>query len=262
MQLQAQIGLLSQLVLQLPSLASQKEQLEKDLSKKKEERVKSQSEGAKKYKEEYEKIETMLLNETGLKQFIPFYDLEKPERLEECLKLLGETTAGDASLNSDLSLDADDVKLLDSIFDEKLMSTLEKDKGCSRKFRSVEAFKRRVLETSIIFTMTEDTPEIGEFLHMPEMDPTLVRKYDKKIVDKCIKELIETVIVNLNVGTIEKILNEYKEVDSELIERIKGKLKDLRDYILGILGRKLSSDPEKTAKEWEKIETEHANFKK
>ncbi|WP_158024977.1 hypothetical protein, partial [Candidatus Protochlamydia sp. W-9] len=86
-------------------------------------------------------------------------------------------------------LDPDDERLLEDRFKNSLKLEMKNLKDYDIKFENLQVFVQSVLESSLINTIfSQSNPEIGQFLHLPEIDPRLVRNYDREIVGRCIKE--------------------------------------------------------------------------
>ncbi|MGH2611689.1 MAG: hypothetical protein ACRDFB_01410 [Rhabdochlamydiaceae bacterium] len=105
--------------------------------------------------------------------------------------------------------------------------------------------------------LSQSNQEIGQFLHLPEMDPMIVRTYDREIVTTCIEKYIEDAIRTFNITLIEKILGEMKIKVSPLkVAELNKKLNRLRDLIMRLLER-LPENPEQIEKDWARIQREH-----
>ncbi|WP_158024978.1 hypothetical protein, partial [Candidatus Protochlamydia sp. W-9] len=86
-------------------------------------------------------------------------------------------------------LDPDDERLLEDRFKNSLKLEMKNLQDYDIKFENLQVFVQSVLESSLINTIfSQSNPEIGQFLHLPEIDPRLVRNYDREIVGRCIKE--------------------------------------------------------------------------
>ncbi|CAM0117894.1 DUF4116 domain-containing protein [Rhabdochlamydiaceae symbiont of Dictyostelium giganteum] len=118
--------------------------------------------------------------------------------------------------------------------------------------KNIKTFEQNILEMSLINTMLSDShPEIGKFFHLDEMDPAIVRKYDKAVITACIKGYIGEVISDslVNEGIITQYLKQSKAIDSDL--------SSLKNYILKLRGAPSNMDEVRLKKEWEQLEKEH-----
>ena len=120
-----------------------------------------------------------------------------------------------------------------------------KGKQCKTEF---EIFKQSILKTSLINTiMAESNPEICQFLHLPEIDPTIVWGYDKEIVSSCIDQHIKFYIQSFNMSIVDRISKEIKENHptlKEKVEDLNNNIKQLRDYILALSGKPHENEKE------------------
>ena len=126
------------------------------------------------------------------------------------------------------------------------------------EFKDFKAFEQNVMEASLINTIfSQSHPEIGQLLHLPEIDPTLARKYDREIVNSCIRVIMESVIGTLNISLINKIISELgKKAPKGKVESLIKKMNRLRDYVLGLLGD-LPEDKTQADKKWDAIQIQH-----
>ena len=209
-------------------------------------------------KRRIEKTENKILKQIGLESIIRFCDLEDPNHLSQCLTTLSQLPEKESIRpNPQQLLDPHDKQLLENLFTNNLVKEM-KTKNYIIEFKDFKAFEQSVLESSFIKTiLSQSNPEIGQFLHLPEIDPTIVRKYDREIVGSCIKEFMRAVISTLNISLIEKILQEMKP-PKEKVKALKEKLTHLQRYVLGLLGAgALSEDSKQAAIEWSRIQNEH-----
>lgn len=193
----------------------------------------------------------------GLESVVRFDDLIDPNHAASCLAMLEERKA-DVKVNSSQVLDSEIHELLDERFTNDLMKVI--DAAELIEYRDIKDFEESVLESSLIRTiLSESHPHIGEFLHLPEIDPNLVRKYDKIIVRSYIKKCIEKVIKELNISRFEADIAKMGEGSPHEAENVQRRLYRIRDYILGLLG-KLPEDPDDQSQKnalWTQIQSQY-----
>ena len=113
-----------------------------------------------------------------------------------------------------------------------------------------------VLESSLINTVySSANREIGQFLDLPEIHPTLVRKYDREIVKRCIDQYVNYYISSFNVSIIDKLLEKVVDVPIIMVFTLRAKLKELRNYIMGLKGC-LQENEQKAEQVWLKLQKE------
>lgn len=115
----------------------------------------------------------------------------------------------------------------------------------------VEFFERKVLESSLIKVLLSPSyPEIGEFLHLPEIDPEIVDGFSREIVEKCIGKLISKVLTTIDIELIKKLLTKYGiKASSKKKEELEHKQAQLQDYIFGLKGIEYDT-PEQSDEKW------------
>ncbi|MBS4168492.1 hypothetical protein [Parachlamydia sp. AcF125] len=206
-----------------------------------------------------QKKEEELLKEIGLEKIIRFDKLEDTSHLSSCFAAFSENLKrGPIYVCSQQRLDPDDERLLEDRFKDNLQQEMENLKDYNIKFENLKVFVRSVLETSLInTTFSQSNPEIGQFLHLPEIDPRLVRNYDKGILGSCIKKYISSIISTLNISFINKVLKEVEvKVPKKTVAKLNQKAVRLRDYVMGLLGS-LPEDPQKAEERWAHLQKDH-----
>ena len=216
--------------------------------------------GQKSISDHLEQTEAQLLTQIGLdkSRVIRFVDLENPTARQVCFKTLSEIPDSEhIRVSYWPRLDPNDQVLLKGRFTHDLMVAIKAKKDFQTEF---EVFKQNILKTSLINTiMGESNPEIGQFLHLPEIDPTIVWGYDKEIVENCIDQYIKFYIDSFNISIVDRILKEIGNQPSltEKVNTLKDKLTRLRDYILDIKG--VPYENEKEAEQaWLKLQAEQS----
>ncbi|MGR3973156.1 MAG: hypothetical protein QRY72_01050 [Candidatus Rhabdochlamydia sp.] len=125
-------------------------------------------------------------------------------------------------------LDPYDKELIDILVKNKLIYqiTSREDKSFSfsmqngSRLEKIKLFEKSILETSLINTLLcESYPEIGKFFHLEEMDPTIVKNYDKQLIEMCIRDYIDEVVTDflINQEMINKIKNQLSEEQNKVI---------------------------------------------
>ena len=185
-----------------------------------------------------EEKENELLKQIGLTNFIRFANLEDPQTLPKIQSVLLEYRQP-VNAASNQILDPDHKDLLESRFGDFSSSSKEDQ----RDFQDPTAFTQSVLSSSLTSTIFSQFPEIGQFLHLPEIDPGLVRGFDKSIASDVLNDYISGVIKAVNKSDIEKILTDPKLNEfSDEIQKIKFRWFRLNNYIRGLLGLEISEN--------------------
>ena len=179
--------------------------------------------------------EKEILKQIGLKSLLRFDHLEKPTHLSLCLATLGESEA--SRINPTHQLDASHKELLDDLFERDLMEKME-NIGSHLNIRNFEDFEKSVKATSLVNAISsKSNPEVGAFLHLTEIDPYLVRSYDKKIVTSCIDKYIKSLVHGLDIPSVDTLAKEVgKKISREQVKKLTAKYRHLQTYILSILG--------------------------
>lgn len=266
--LEANIKMLSDL--NMPGLEQKIQTLQQELSKLREEKKQNQigplpdTEEKKTTQGQLETKEKKLQAQIGLGQIIRFWKLENQDHHNNCLTTLSDVKIEGARPKSQQVVRGDDKDLINHIFKFNLKQIIEKRTNLDIELKDFKNLLQKILESSLInIIFSQTNPEIGEFLHLPEMDLSLVRDYDKKVVGSCIKKYIESIIKEFNIPLIKKILQEVqknpdlsKKVSKEKTDLLEQKLEKLIKYVLGLLGS-LPEDDDKADATWNKIQTEH-----
>lgn len=205
-----------------------------------------------------EQKEEELANQIGIVKRIRFNDLEDEKTRSTCMAILSEHQEAVCCRSVQL-LDPDDEALLWNRFENNLVKEMVASRDHHSDFKEVETFEQSVLESSLINTIFgESNPEIGHFLHLPEMNPKIVRGYDRHIVSSCIKEYMKIVIEKFNASFIDTILRELGEKGSKAkVEDLKKSWGRLRDYIL-VLEGVIAEDPAQAEQKWTEIQKKHS----
>ena len=203
-----------------------------------------------KSKKNLQERENELLKQIGLAKIIRFDDLQNSACLPSYFADLSQGKA--LSSNPEHPLDPDHEKLIDHLFVNDLLDEIKKVKYSEFAFDNMviygdfafEKFEQSVKESSLIRTLFSlPHPEIGTFLHLPEIDPRIVRNYDKKIVGECLEKYKRWVILTLDISLIKVALTKMKEVaDPMEISELKSKFTKLEKYVMGLLGVELNGN--------------------
>jgi hypothetical protein len=212
-----------------------------------------------KHQNEIAKKEKDILQEVGLNNLVKFVDLRDRVQLLGCLAELSKK--GRIRVKAVQMLDSSDKELLENRFKEQLIKEIET--GHIDFNGDVKAFRESVLRSSLISTIfSHFAPEIGQCLHLPEIDSALVREFDKQIVGNCIKKYIITIIKELDVVSIQALI-EPPQADrlrpspagQKILEE---RLARLRKYIIGLEGEKMNKGTPKEIEEaWIRIREKH-----
>ena len=196
--------------------------------------------------------EEEFLRQIGLGSLLRFDDLEKPETLARCRQVLSEHQDR-VSVNRSSVLDPDHAALIRRLFKNNLEGELMARNADSTQVQDVAAFTQKVLDTSLMNTIAP--PEIGQFLHLPEIDPNLVREFDKEIVHDYLRKYKEAVISLLNNDLINKLIDEIEKIASKgKVKNLKDQWIQLRNYIMRLEGIEIPSDPSDAEKKWGEIQ--------
>lgn len=249
-----------------PEILSIVQQKKEELQKLQQERKQKQqgplpdTEEKTKCKELLTQVEQKILQDIGLARLLRFRDLEDPSQRASCLQELAGFFKGSSScVRSQQVLGADAKDLLEARFEKDLKGRLKTEKV---SFKDIETFEREVLESSLVKTVSfRSNPEIGEFLHLPEMDPRIVREFDKKIVVDCFKNYMNWAAGSLNMALVETQIKSVMEgVKTDQLKANANKLKAsaerLQKYISGLAGLSLPSDKEQAKKVWDPFQQE------
>ena len=190
-------------------------------------------------KQKIKETEEEILRQTGLRYCIRLSDLEKPDRLDACLNELNALPMirARAKEKPESCMDIETERCLNDRFEKNLQAEIGARKNYHLDFDSIWEFEQAVWETSLTNTITPWSPEIGQFLHLPEMDPNIVKSYDKKIVRNSIESYMEAIISSVQFSKIKAILTILKKDETQKkIVQLKHKVKKLKDYVAGLKG--------------------------
>ncbi len=210
--------------------------------------------------DEIEEMEAGLENEIGLKKTLSFSDLEDQKILESYLDILTDTKSDSiiksVKVNSKNRIDAHAKEILIEIFRLDLADDLKSHKPYSVDLKDMDIFIKKINSHSLVYTIAN--PRIGEFLHLPEMDPEIVKYFDKEIVKDCISKYIRAVVGGFNVSILEKLLKEKEEKSnlSEKDRKIRKKINNYKKFIISF-GESPVEDETALKKQWEDIENEY-----
>ena len=207
-----------------------------------------------KNKKNLQETEDELLKQIGLTKIIRFDDLQNSTCLPLCFADLSQSNA--LHVNAKHPLDPDHGKLIEHLFLNNLLDRMKQVQYENSKF---ENFEESVKKFSLIYTIfSQSNPEIGDFFHLPEIDPSIVRNYDKRIVGECIDKYMKSVILKLDIAPIKVALKEMKEkADKKAISELENKFTQLEKYVMGVLGINLSENENS-----EEIEAKWMNIQK
>jgi hypothetical protein len=226
------------------------------------EKVRSKKEGKKTgspdlhlRKKSIDEKEKLLLEKTGLKSLIPLHHLEDSNVDRMLLTIYNQESV---RVNSKHCLDPNDEQLVNELFKSKLQHDLKTKEGYSFDTESFYWFEDEVFESSLIrFICGKSNSEIGDFLHLPEIDFNLVHKFDQYIVSTAITKFIEYVISTCSLSSMDKAVAEFKGKASQAkMELFQNKLNQLKEYIM-FLSKHLPEDEKKSEEEWIRIEMEY-----
>lgn len=194
------------------------------------------------YKSRLKKTEDTIVEKIGLKRILRFDHLHEPSVIAALLKELVELPPSYKVEGDDLlKLHPHDEALLWRLFIDNSPphqppSSQAANNSTTR--RSILDFEERVLETSLMFTIfNRSHPEIGQLLHIPEIDPSFVRKCDQHICTAFLKKYIVAIVSALDLNLINQMLEEFKtKADSQLIQQLEKELADLKSYVEGLEG--------------------------
>lgn len=198
----------------------------------------------KSYRNKIKELEDTLLYRTGCGMMIRFDELDD-DHLNECIEVLSSPTLP-ICVNPKPVLDEFDQKFLETRFKQDLMKELELGGDIpQRKFMTHHEFVEYLNKYSLISAIAR--PEIGEFFHLPEMDPITVRQFDHEMIMDCVKKHTNILIGLCRTLTpFKAFLNNVQETKNVL--EVKRKIDYLEMYIRGILSVSMEND-----NEWNRI---------
>lgn len=208
------------------------------------------------YRKKITELEEQTLKQSGLVQFVKFDQLENLNNLSSYFVNFSDSEP--VSTNSNHSLDPSHEKLIVGLLLSDLMGKMETMAEYDGTLDGIESFHQKVNESSLINTVFSSThPEIGEFLHLPEMDPSIVENFDKKIVKTCVDNYMDLIISEMDMFHVRAILKNMRKVTlSDKISTLEAKFEELQKYVMGIKGvdfTKLQNSTQIDAK-WNEIQ--------
>ncbi|MFC2049555.1 hypothetical protein ACFLR2_02645, partial [Chlamydiota bacterium] len=196
----------------------------------------------------------------GLSEIVKFDELETAGVVDICRgKLSG---APYCRANPQHRLDPSDKDVVREVFENDLLPKMLERRDYHLKFEDFKEFEGSVLESSLIKTIfAESNPEIGRFLHLPEIDPKIVREFDLKIVSDCITKYRKALIQMLDVEAIHVALAEIGEKAAEQrVKEIKDKILRLQKYIMDMSGVQVLNNPGNMQEKWAKLRADFASI--
>lgn len=161
-------------------------------------------------------------------------DNYNPKEILEILK-----ASEPVSVNSVSSLDVEHQIFIQSLFPDLL-----------EILNSTNDFKLKDLKyvkgSSLTNVLCSKKPEIGNFLHLPEMDPKIVQEFDRLFLDSNIR-FCASMIIDIILGR----LNNSADSEAELLKN--------QDIVMNILEvpEEVINDPELKDKKWTEIQKNH-----
>ncbi|MFC2049256.1 hypothetical protein ACFLR2_01105 [Chlamydiota bacterium] len=206
-----------------------------------------------KHRKEVEQREKDLSTAIGLKEIVKFDDLETAGIVDICRSKLSDCPCSRA--NTQHLLDPNDKAVVKEVFEKDLLPKMLERKDYRLKFEDFKDFERSVLESSLVRTIfAESNPEIGLFLHLPEIDPKIVREIDLAIASDCFIKYRNALIQMLDVEAIYKTLGEIKgKAWEQRVREIKEKVLQLQKYLMNISGITDFNNPGEMQKKWNKL---------
>jgi hypothetical protein len=198
--------------------------------------------------------ETLLKEQSGTSHVLTFAELEDKSRVRDYLKALVDSPS--VRLNPQLALNIDVLSILDFIFTHSVLTRLINEfYGVGDK----STFESDVLKRSLIARLTQEKePEMGEFLHLLEMDKGVAKKYDQKIIKAYVDENIKILVKSLCLGFSDKLLD---KVSSATTKRYKQLEKEMQIFLCGLRGVSEAElkNPELMEKKWVEIQNLYKN---
>ena len=198
-------------------------------------------------KKNLQESENELSKQIGLAKIIRFDDVQNSACLPSYFADLSQGKALNA--NPENPLDPNHEKLIDHLFKNDLLDEMKKVKYDDFKF---ENFEQSVKESSLISTLfSQSHPEIGTFLHLPEIGRGIVRKYDIEIVKECLEKYKRSVILNLDISLIKVALKEMKEIaDPMEISELHSQFTQLERYVMDLVELSGNENTEEIEAKW------------
>ncbi|MBS0647818.1 MAG: hypothetical protein JSS10_01180 [Verrucomicrobia bacterium] len=213
-----------------------------------------------------EERENELLNQIGLTKKISFNNLEDPAQISSCFQRLSASPAAKSPLSQlpvrevvEECLNPEDKSFLEYLLVNNLLKEMKSKEGYQIEIENVKVFEQKVLESSLSEAVSSlMNPEIGKFfLCLQEVDPQLVRKYEKKIIHEYINGYMKAIINTFDFVLIKMIISELKKAKPESLANLQKLTFKLRDYIVGVLGIPLPRNEEQSNKRWDELQKKH-----
>ena len=212
------------------------------------------------HRKRIEEKEAEFLSQIGLGSILKFSDLENSTYLHTCFTKFSnmENIQG----KSEQILNEVDEKVLDKRFNEQLIKEIERKDDLYDKSVDVKNFEESVLGSSLIKTIfAHSNPEIGELLHLPEINSKIVRGYDIQIVESCIKKCIDAIIQGVDIWDLRALINSIRAAapNPELKSRkdLEKSLNELLVFVVGLEAESPNITKEQIEKAWVRIKERH-----
>lgn len=199
--------------------------------------------------------EKLLLDQMNLHDVIRLDVLRESSRLEILQKLY--THERSASMKLDRTLDPKDAAMIGRFFEEMTTKMVNQT---SDQFPKVEIkeFEKRVAESSLISALfLHSHKEISEFFHLNEIDPTLVRVYDKRLVRDAIKCCIQSAIRNFGSDAVTFYITRNQGRASEKrLKALEESFNKLRKSVFRLLKMEMTDNAVEFNHAWRRLENE------
>ncbi|MDX8431071.1 MAG: hypothetical protein SNF33_04625 [Candidatus Algichlamydia australiensis] len=205
-----------------------------------------------------DKAEQELLAEAGLKKIVRLDDLEDEKCLKECLKAVFQLSQG-LRVASKSRVSPSDKLFLEKRMTDELTAIVKSEESYFRESTdSVKTFERNVRDFSLVRTvLSHSHPEIGNFLHLPENEPSIVHNFDKSIVEDCIEKYIKYITSQVHIYQTRIELEALEsKVSKKSLVKTKKKLNELQKYVLNLLGETFDSERHADEK-WKKFQNDN-----
>lgn len=202
--------------------------------------------------EEINKTEETIQKLTRFNQWIPLKNLEDKRQLETVRRALTSPSIKSVEVNSQYSLNAYDEKLLRDRFDAHLEEMYSSKMSIPlNRYANLTELCDETSKTSFI---SATQPQLREFFHLQEIDPSLLNDLDKKIVTYCLQRYINAV-VSLDLRMCKEHLKRLEKNTHVLV--LEESILTLENYTRRLLG--ISDDKDK---EWNDYVMTHGQFRK
>lgn len=180
--------------------------------------------------------EELLSSTIGLTKIIKFTDLTSVENRTACLEALSTPNQHKPHINPEQTLNSDDERLLIEIFNDSVIKTMYDPSNSPEKiktFADFESLEQEITQYSLIHAVL--SPEIGAFLHLPEMPPILAKQLDRQLIQSGIEKYIDA-IAALQTTATQKYLNNLTPTPQTI--ELQSHLTRLENYVKGVTGKK------------------------